>query len=106
MEAKKKYELTNETIEFNGTILHQIKALRSFGKVKAGCLGGWVEKEENLSQMGYAWVYSNAKVYGNAKVFGNAEIYGESMVYGDAQVYGRARVFGNAIVFGDSKVGG
>ena len=44
METKKKYELTNKTIEFNGITLHRIKALKDFSNVKAGDFGGWVEK--------------------------------------------------------------
>lgn len=47
----KKYELTNETKIFNGVELHRIKALKDFGDVKKGDLGGWLEKEENLSQV-------------------------------------------------------
>lgn len=45
----KKYELIDETQEWNGRILHRIRALADFGDVKAGELGGWIEKEENLS---------------------------------------------------------
>lgn len=54
--------------------LHRIKALRDFGNIKAGDLGGWIEKEENLSHDGDAWVCGNAKVYGNAKVSGSAKV--------------------------------
>lgn len=64
----KKYELTEETKEYNGVMLHRIKAIKSFGDVKAGDLGGWIEKEENLSHEENAWVYGDAKVYGNARV--------------------------------------
>lgn len=51
---EKKYELTNETIEFNGHILHRIKALKDFAykKFKKGDLGGFIESENNLSQEG------------------------------------------------------
>ena len=45
-----KYELTTETLQFAGHILHRIKALKDFRSVKAGELGGWIESEENLSQ--------------------------------------------------------
>ena len=84
METKKKYELTNETIEFNGVTLHRIKALKAFSDVKAGDLGGWIEKEDNLSQIGNAWVYDNARVYGLAKVYGNAVIRGYAIICGKA----------------------
>ena len=106
MEAKKKYELTSETIKFNGVTLHRIKALKNFSDVKAGDLGGWVEKEENLSQTDNAWVYSNAKVYGNAKVFGNAQVFANAQVFGNAKVYGNAEVYGNAWVFGNAEIYG
>ena len=104
MEAKKKYELTSETIKFNGVTLHRIKALKNFSDVKAGNLGGWVEKEENLSQTDNAWVYSNAKVYGNAKVFGDAQVFANAQVFGNAKVYGNAKVLGNAKVYGNAVV--
>ena len=62
MEATKRFELTDSTITIDGIILHQIKALKDFSDVEAGDLGGWVEKEDNLSQMGDAWVYIIAKL--------------------------------------------
>ena len=104
MEVKKKYELTSETIKFNGVTLHRIKALKDFSDVKEGDLGGWIEKEENLSQMGNAWVYSNAKVYGNAKVFGDAQVFCDAEVYGNAQVYGNAEVYGYALVYDNAEI--
>lgn len=52
----KKYELTSEYVEFDGRKLYRIKALKSFYlcglTVKAEALGGYIEKEENLSQEG------------------------------------------------------
>ena len=47
---------------------YRIKALTFFSDVKEGDLGGWIEKEENLSQEGSTWVYGNATVYGNAEI--------------------------------------
>ena len=69
----KKFELTTDSIEESGTTLYRIKALIDFGDVKAGSLGGYVEKEENLSQANTAWVSGNARVYGNARVSDNAD---------------------------------
>ena len=69
----KKYELTDETIDVSGTTLHRIKALKDFGNVKKGELGGYVESEHNLSQEGNCWVCGNAKVCGDAEVCGNAD---------------------------------
>ena len=83
----KKFELTSEFItNIFGTKLFRIKALIEFGNVKAGELGGFVEKEENLNHEGNAWVYGNAEVYGNARVYGNASVYGDARVCGDARV--------------------
>lgn len=87
----KKFELTSETkINIFGRKLFRIKALISFGDVKAGETGGWVEKEENVNQSGNAWVCDNAKVYGDAKVCDNAKVSGNAWVYGDAKVSGNA----------------
>lgn len=63
---QKKYRLTAETMRFDGVMLHRIKALKDFGNVEAGELGGWVESEKNLSQEGNCWIAINAKAYANA----------------------------------------
>ena len=102
----KKYELTDETTEVDGHTLHRIRAVRCFSDVKAGDIGGWVEKEDNLSQMGDAWVYENAEVYGNAKVHGDAEIYRNAKVFGNAKIYDNAEVFGNAEIYGNAVISG
>ena len=103
----KKFELTSEFItNIFGTKLFRIKALCEFGNVKAGELGGFLEKEENLSNDGDAWVYGNASVSGDARVSGDAWVYGNARVSGNASVSGDARVSGNARVYGDAEVSG
>ena len=102
----KKYRLTEETKVINGHTLHRIEALKDFGSVKKGELGGWIEKEDNLSQNGKCWICDEAKVYGNAKVFDDAWIYGEAEVYDNAKVHGYAHVFGNARVYDTADVYG
>ena len=103
----KKFELTSEFItNIFGTKLFRIKALVDFGDVKAGELGGYLEKEENLDHDGDAWVFDNAWVSGDARVFGDAYVSGNAWVYGDARVFGDAWVFGDARVFGDAYVFG
>ena len=70
----KKFELLlDDTITIFGIKLFRIKALISFGSVEEGELGGYIEKEDNLSFYGNAWVSGNARVYGNALVSGNAD---------------------------------
>ena len=132
----KKYELTTNTKMRFRRKLFQIKALVSFGDVTAGDLGGYIEKEENLSHNGDAWISGDAQVYGDARVSGNAQVcgnaqvygnarvcddalvcgdarvsgdawvYGDALVCGDAQVCGNAQVYGNAWVYGDARVSG
>ena len=99
MENKmKKYEFTGETIIIGERTLHRIRAVRDFGDVKAGDVGGWIEKEENLSHEGYCWVRDNAKVYGTATVGGSAK------VCDDATVGDSAKVCDDAIVEDSAKV--
>jgi len=90
----KKFKLGKK--EGNG--LCRVIALRSFGCVAKGEVGGFVEKEANLSQEGDAWVSGDAQVYGDAWVSGDARVYGNARVSGDAWVSGDARVSGNARV--------
>ncbi len=101
-----KFSLTKNTKNLFGITLYQIKAEMSFGNISKGDLGGYIEKKENLSEEGDAWVYGNALVYGNAQVYGDARVYGNAQVYGDAKVYGNAWVSGNAQVYGDAQVYG
>ena len=103
----KKFKLTSEFIvDISGVKLFRIKALIEFGNVKAGDLGGYIEKEENLSHMGDAWVSGDTQVFGDARVFGNAWVSGNARVFGDAQVFGDAWVSGDTQVFGDARVFG
>lgn len=76
----KKYEFTGETKDFCGVELHRIRALKDFGDVEAGDLGGWIEKEENLSHDGGCWVSGNAWVSGDARVSGNAWVAGDAEI--------------------------
>ena len=104
----KKFEFTGETktisLLFRTATLHRIRAVEEFGLVKVGDLGGWIEKEENLSHEGKAWVYGDAEVWGNAKVYGDAKVWGNAKVYGDAEVWGNAKVYGDANIFSASHV--
>ena len=74
----KKFEFTGETktisLFFRTATLHRIRAVAEFGLVKIGDLGGWIEKEENLSHEGKAWVCGDAKVCGDAEVFSASHV--------------------------------
>lgn len=125
-----KYELTSETLNYAGRTFHRIRALKDFGYVNAGDLGGWIVKEDNLSQQGTAWVFGEAKVCDNARVdddaaihdkaclccnarvFGHAKVYDEVVIYDSAQVYGcavvlrEARILNNAKIHGNAYISG
>ena len=107
--SNKIWEFTGETKIRFGTTLKRIRASVEF-KLKCGIvivkgkLGGWIEKESNLS--GNAWVSGNALVYDNAEVSGNALVSGDAWVSGNAKVSGSALVYDNAKVSGSAEVSG
>ncbi len=101
----KKYEMTEETKNFFGHVLHRIRALRNFGDVKKGDLGGWIECFQNLSHKGNCWIYQNAMVFGEeARVYNNAKVFDNAMVYDNAEIYDNVQVRGSAIVCGSARV--
>ncbi len=63
-----------------GTTLFQIEATIKGYWGDVGTLGGFIEKETNVS--GNAWVYGNARVSGDAQVYGNAQVskFGDCVV--------------------------
>ena len=84
---EKKFELTDKfVINAFGIKLFQIKCTKSFKYANEGDLGGYVEKEDNLSQSGDAWVSGDAQVYGDALVSGDAWVSGDARVSGNARV--------------------
>ena len=102
----KKFELTTDFKMHCGKKLFRIRALIDFGDVKAGDLGGYIEREENLSHDGNAWVSESAWVSENARVGGNAHVSESAHVSENAIVSGNAWVSGNARVSGDAHVSG
>ena len=101
-----KYRLTNIKIEHEGRTLYRIAALKDFGLISKGTLGGYVEGTHNLSQYGTCWILNNAKVYGGAMVSEDAIIFGDACVYGCARVYGEATITGYAKIYDFAIVGG
>ena len=96
----KKYELIpDQKIIVAGTTLYRIQALKDFGNVKAGSLGGFVASERNLTQRGDCWVADDAQVYDEAVVSDDAQVYGRGRVYGHGRVGDRGQVLGDGQVF-------
>ena len=102
----RKYTLTEESCIVRGKTLYRIKAEKDFGDVKKGDLGGFIETEANLSHIGKAWVYDNAKVFDNAQVYDNACIYNDACIRHSACVFREAKVYDNAIVHDGARVYG
>ena len=100
MDIEKKYEL----IPSDKQGLYRIKALKDFYDVKKGDIGGYVESENNLSQLGDCWIYDNAKVYDNAFVMGNARVEDNARVHNNAQVCDNAIVRDNVQVWDNARV--
>lgn len=112
---KKKYKLTDETIEYNNRTLHRIVALQNFSNVRAGDKGGFIMKESNLSHKGFCWVYDNSMVLDDAKVKDNAiieedsvvldkSIVSEDAIVSHSKIYCYAKVYGYAHVTVDSVI--
>lgn len=105
MEDKKYKILENKYTYWNDRKIYRIRALKSFGDVKEGQLGGYVEKESNLSHSGDCWIYKRSKVYGNAilkdnaSVTDNVEVSGSAIICDNAKISKDVKICGNAKVY-------
>jgi cytoskeletal protein CcmA (bactofilin family) len=104
----KKYEFTDEirTSFPTATVLHRIRALRDFSDVKKGDIGGFIEKEENLSHEGDCWIYGDCWVLGDTQVSGNGMVSGFVMVFSGVKILDNARVSGHIVLYRDVEVSG
>lgn len=120
----KKYEILKDNpIKYHpwyhNSIAYPIRALKDFADIKAGEIGGCIQKEENLSQTDDAWVYDGGWVFDDAVVREDSRIFTGGVIGGNAivdhsfidytQITGNAIVkssyiSGRGIIFGNSKV--
>ena len=104
----KKYEFTGETKKVGDITVRRIRLLVDIeyeemsnrSKIKAGTVGGWIEREGNLSHEGRCFVADDACVYGHAFVKDDALVAGDAQVYGFASVTLQAFVHDHATVCG------
>ena len=101
---ERKYELTNESLEYKGHTLHRIKALCDSSEFTKGSLGGWIESENNLSHDGKCWVHDESMVFDNARIRKSAQITDNSIICEDAVISGNAVVRENSRVSGDAYI--
>lgn len=108
MSAPRKYELTDETKSFCGCHLHGIRALVDIPLmgVAAGDLGGWIEREENLSQTGTAWIFGEVLVFDKARVSDNSWVAGNVIISGNAHISDNVRISGNVRIAGNVRISG
>ena len=100
----RKYEITNETKVVYGRTLYRIRAIQDFDDVKAGDLGGFIEKEINLSHEGKAWISDNACVYDTARVCDDARVYGSARICDNAKICDNACIFDNVWISDNARV--
>ena len=104
----KKYEFTGETKKVGDITVRRIRLLVDIEyeemsnrpKIKAGTVGGWIEREGNLSHEGRCFVADDACVYGHAFVKDDALVAGDAQVFGFASVTLQAFVHDHATVCG------
>ena len=110
----KKYELINKEEKClcgRDITMYQIRALVDIPEhhVMFGDIGGWIEKEENLSHEGDCWINTTGYVFDNAQVSENAVVgqyqwSWEEEIPEDAYVFGNAQVKGDSVVWGPARV--
>ena len=105
MGKNKKYKLLKddyilEEVFGNTVVLHRIKALKSFGDVKEGDIGGYIESKRNLSYEDgdNSWVYDDARVYGLAIVRNNSTVREIATVRGTTVLTNGSDASGNSVV--------
>lgn len=87
----------------NGQTVYRIKALKEFGIVKEGELGGYIAKESNLSfkEGSMAWVGKEAAIMDDASVLNHAHVTDHAIITGTTTVKDCAIVGGNAEINGN-----
>lgn len=96
----KKYELTKEGKYY------RITALRDFGRVKAGDIGGLVESEDNLSQEGGCWVDKTSCAIENSRVLGESYCESGSIISGRAILKNSPKVCDGSLITDDCVIYG
>lgn len=102
--AALKYRITDIRHPLNPKF-RRIQALCDINpNVQKGDLGGYVEKEWNLSQQGKCWIYDDAVSCECAKVQKDAQMFGFAQAKGWAMVTGEASMSGHSLADGQTYV--
>jgi len=99
-----KYIMLNESIPLKNGRAYRIQALRSFGDVKRGDKGGFVQSYRNLFQRDRSWVAQDAIVTAGAYITGNSVVSEFAVVTDTAIVFNNSVVKGATLVRSSSTV--
>ena len=107
-----KYQIIEQyTYLPDGRKVYRILALRDFGTVRRGTIGGFVESENNLSDDGRCWIADDAIAAGKSRVSGDSLLANRAMIDDYAKVTDNAAVRDdatlreNVFVYGNATVG-
>lgn len=94
----------------NGFVtVYRIQAIKDFGDVKKGDLGGFVSDEYCISPYGNCWVYDDSIVV-DSSIADNVEVRKNSMVVSsfltDNVIIEGSKIFNKSVVTDDTKIGG
>jgi len=82
----------------DGRGVRRIKAVREFGNVKEGTIGGFVEGDDNLSHDGLCWIAGDAMALGRSRVTGDALLKDRARIYDWSMITDRCVVQDDAIL--------
>ncbi len=104
---QKKYELIKgSSKKVCGQRVYRIRALKDFGRVKKGYVGGFVHSEFNLSHFGTCWAWGDSVVTHNARLLDDAQIFGRTWMIEDAVVGDKASIKDGVVIRGSARIGG
>jgi hypothetical protein len=91
---------------------YRVRAIRDFGDVKEGDIGGFVSGFQNLDTKDNSWIYHDAcvlwysRVEGEAQVRDNAQVIGNAVIKDTATIRDSVYISGNPIICGNTVFSG
>lgn len=103
--------LLSDRCVIDGVTLYRIQALKDFGDVKAGDLGGYIADSSQLSQNGNCWVYSKSNKLVCGRVTENAIINSlgssrDSIINGDVFICRNSKILNDVDIIGSVDIRG
>ena len=103
--------LLSDRCVIDGVTLYRIQALKDFGDVKAGDLGGYIADSSQLSQNGNCWIYSKSNKLVCGRVTENAIINSlgsnrDSIINGDVFICENSKILNDVDIFGSVDIRG